>query len=126
MIMLMFNLMTKKRIKLNTTIISNGCVHTPADCKVIKCPFNKNKVATIKNILKTNKILRNSYCGISKMYSGADLMFLFKDVWSLIINRLSLSVLVKTFCSHQNGHQILNGCKIVNDSLQRSYESNSR
>ena len=50
MIMLMFNLMTKKRIKLNTTIINNGCVHTPADCKVIKCPFNRNKVATIKNI----------------------------------------------------------------------------
>ena len=45
----MFNIMTNKESKLNSTIIANCGAHTLRDCKVIKNPVSKNKVTTTKN-----------------------------------------------------------------------------
>ena len=67
----MFNIMTKKASKLNSTIIANiGARRTLRDCKLIKNPFNKNKVTTTKNnnyhklqVVFTNKTrLGNNFC----------------------------------------------------------------
>ena len=43
----------KVKSKLNNTIIANSDAHTLTHDKIIKSPFNKNNIATIK----TNKIL---------------------------------------------------------------------
>ena len=49
-IMAMFSLMTKK-----SSIISSGGALTRIDEKIIKSPFNKNNVRTIKNKQNSNK-----------------------------------------------------------------------
>ena len=49
-IMAMFSLMTKK-----SSIISSGGALTLIDEKIIKSPFNKNNVRTIKNKQNSNK-----------------------------------------------------------------------
>ena len=71
----------KEESKLNSTITANSGK---------KCPSNKNNVATIKinNILAKQ---RSYYKALLNRYSGADVMFLFKDGLSLIINRLSFN-----------------------------------
>ena len=45
----MFNLIAKKKSQSNTIIIVNSDAHTLTDYKIIKSPFIKNNVATIKN-----------------------------------------------------------------------------
>ena len=36
------------KTKLNSTINANSGAHTPTHDKIIKCPFNKNNLATIQ------------------------------------------------------------------------------
>ena len=47
--MVIFNLMTKRNSKLNSSIITKNGAHAHAHNEIIKSPFNKDNVAIIKS-----------------------------------------------------------------------------
>ena len=49
--------MTKKKVKLNSVIITSSAVHTLFDGKITKSLFDENDVETVKDRSNTNKIL---------------------------------------------------------------------
>ena len=55
--MVMLNLMIKKKVNFNSTITANSGVHTLPYDQIIKRPYNKNNVATIKINKSLAKVL---------------------------------------------------------------------
>ena len=57
----------QEKSKLNSTINANSSAHTFTHDKIIKSPFNKNNVGTIKSKSRSNKGLITSACRIGIM-----------------------------------------------------------
>ena len=66
--MVILNLMTKKKVSLNSTTIAKHVAHKFTDKKIIKRPFNRN--------------------GLSKRYNSANVMFLIRDGCCVVIHAL--------------------------------------
>ena len=67
MIMVTFNLMTKKKVNWTVPFMWTTDAHTVTDDKIIKSPFNQNNVAAIKSKLNSQKDLITRACRIGTM-----------------------------------------------------------
>ena len=76
--------------KLNCTINVNNDAHTLTDDKIIISRFNKKNLGTIKSKEISNKDVITGAYRIGN--SGIDVMLLFKNGLSLIVNKLFFSL----------------------------------
>ena len=67
MIMVTFNLMTKKKVNWTVPFMWTTGAYTVTDDKIIKSPFNQNNVAAINSKLNSQKDLITRACRIGSM-----------------------------------------------------------